>query len=90
MVELRAKLHEPVDLTASGDMANDKDDRNQQGHLAMVGLQVAIGVGVGYAVGWWLDKRYGWSPKGVVIGSMIGLAGGLYLLIKDAIRINKD
>ena len=62
----------------------------QHANLAMVGLQVAIGVGVGYAVGWWLDRKFGWSPKGVITGSMIGLAGGLYLLIKDAIRINKD
>jgi F0F1-type ATP synthase assembly protein I len=41
-------------------------------------------------VGWWLDQRYGWSPRGATVGSLIGLAGGLYLLIKDAIRINKD
>jgi F0F1-type ATP synthase assembly protein I len=71
-------------------MAKKDDDGSQHANLAMVGLQVAVGVGVGYAVGWWLDKRYGWAPKGVVIGSMIGMAGGLYLLIKDAIRINKD
>jgi F0F1-type ATP synthase assembly protein I len=38
----------------------------------------------------WLDKRFGWAPKGVIIGSLVGLAGGLYLLIKEAIRINKD
>ena len=53
------------------------------------GLQILVGVGLGYLVGRWLDSRYGWS-NGVVIGSLIGLAGGLYLLIKDAIRINKD
>jgi hypothetical protein len=33
--------------------------------------------------------RYGWH-NGVIVGSLVGLAGGLYLLIKDAIRINKD
>jgi F0F1-type ATP synthase assembly protein I len=72
-------------------MAQKKDDdANQGAHLAMVGLQVAIGVGLGYVVGRWLDHRYGWGSRGVVIGSMLGLAGGLYLLIKDAIRINKD
>jgi F0F1-type ATP synthase assembly protein I len=53
------------------------------------GLQILVGVGIGYFVGRWLDHRYGWS-NGVIIGSLIGLAGGLYLLIKDAIRINKD
>ena len=53
------------------------------------GLQILVGVGLGYLVGRWLDARYGWT-NGVVIGSLLGLAGGLYLLIKDAIRINKD
>ncbi len=74
-------------------MAEKPDDKRadeQNANLAMVGLQVAVGVGVGYAVGWWLDRRFGWGNKGVIIGSMLGLAGGLYLLIKDAIRINKD
>lgn len=67
-----------------------KDDGSQHANLAMIGLQVGIGVGLGFAVGWWLDKRYGWEPKGAVIGAMIGLAGGLYLLFKEAARINKD
>jgi hypothetical protein len=71
-------------------MAQKHDDAGQGANLAMVGLQVAIGVGLGYLVGRWLDNRYGWGSRGVVIGSMVGLAGGLYLLIKDAIRINKD
>ena len=68
----------------------DKDDRHDHANLAMVGLQVAIGVGIGLVVGSWLDKRYGWQPWGATIGAMLGLAGGLYLLIKEAIRINKD
>ena len=71
-------------------MVQKHDDANDGAHLAMVGLQVAIGVGLGYLVGRWLDRHYGWGSRGVVIGSMLGLAGGLYLLIKDAIRINKD
>ena len=53
------------------------------------GLQILVGVGLGYFIGRWLDQRYGWS-NATVIGSLIGLAGGLYLLIKDAIRLNKD
>jgi F0F1-type ATP synthase assembly protein I len=67
-----------------------KDDDSQHANLAMIGLQVAIGVGLGLAVGSWLDKKYHWNPWGATIGSMLGLAGGLYLLIKEAIRINKD
>ncbi len=68
-----------------------KDDDNVNwGKFAGIGLQVAVGVGLGYFVGSWLDTRYSWESRGKLIGTMLGLAGGLYLLIKDAIQINKD
>jgi hypothetical protein len=71
-------------------MAKQDDDSGQQANLAMVGLQVGVGVALGYGVGYWLGHKYGWGNKGEITGSMIGLAGGLYLHIKEAIRINKD
>ena len=58
-------------------------------HLG-VGLQMLVGVVLGFVVGNWLDNKYGWSPWGVMACTMLGLASGMYLLIKDAIRINKD
>ena len=69
---------------------SDKGNDPQHGNMAMVGLQVAVGVGLGIIVGTWLDKRYGWQPWGTTIGAMLGLGGGLYLLIKEGMRINKD
>ena len=58
-------------------------------HLG-VGLQILVGVALGFVVGNWLDKKYGWTPWGALAGTMLGLAAGMYLLIKDAIRLNKD
>ena len=72
---------------AKGDKS---DDDISWGRYAGIGLQMAVGVVLGVVVGQWLDKRYGWAPWGLTIGAMLGLAGGMYLLIKDAIRINKD
>jgi len=40
-------------------------------------------------LGWWLDKKYGWSPWGIVAGSMLGLASGIYLMIKETLK-NQD
>jgi F0F1-type ATP synthase assembly protein I len=51
---------------------------------------MGIGVALGVFIGNWLDTKYGWSPWGVVVGSMLGLASGMYLLIRDGMRINKD
>jgi F0F1-type ATP synthase assembly protein I len=69
-------------------LAKQDEDVNW-GKLAGIGLQVAVGVVVGLVVGRWLDNRYGWTPRGTIIGMMLGLAGGLYLLIREGIRINK-
>ena len=68
-----------------------KDDNDVKwGHFAGVGLQMLVGVTLGVVVGQWLDRKYGWQPWGTMGGAMIGLAAGMYLLIKDAIRINID
>jgi F0F1-type ATP synthase assembly protein I len=66
------------------------DDPVNWGRYLAIGLEMAVGVLLGLWVGTWLDRKYGWAPWGVFAGTMLGLAGGMYLLIKDAIRINKD
>ncbi|WP_428939405.1 AtpZ/AtpI family protein [Fontivita pretiosa] len=60
------------------------------GRYVGIGLEIAVGVALGYVVGAFLDSRFGWTPWGVVVGTMLGLAGGLYLLIKEALRMNRQ
>lgn len=55
-----------------------------------LGLNIAIGVGIGYFVGDWLDRKYGWSPWGMLVSVLLGMSGGMYLLIKEGIAANKD
>jgi len=59
------------------------------GHFLGLGLQIAVGALLGYFIGAWLDGKFGWR-QGSTVGALIGIAGGMYLLIKDAIRLNKD
>ena len=73
----------------AGNDGGSQQDPNWGKHLG-VGLQMLVGVGLGYLVGAWLDRRYGWYPWGVVIGCSLGTASGLYLLIKEALRMNRD
>jgi F0F1-type ATP synthase assembly protein I len=68
----------------------NRDDEVNWGNFLSLGLTVAVGVGLGLLVGGWLDRKYHWAPWGTVVGSMLGLASGLYLLIRDTIRMNKD
>jgi F0F1-type ATP synthase assembly protein I len=60
------------------------------GRYLGIGLEICVGGLLGYAVGAWLDKRYGWNGIGVLIGVFVGLAAGMYLMIKQALKSNKD
>ena len=66
------------------------DEQRGIGNALSMGIEVAVGVGFGLYAGSWLDKRYGWQPWATLIGSMLGMCAGLYLVIKQARQINKD
>ncbi len=42
--------------------------------------------GLGY-LGWWLDRRRGWEPYGLLCGLLLGTAFGLYRMIRGSKRI---
>jgi len=77
-----------IDDREGGSMPDN--DQRGIGDAISMGIEVAVGVGLGLVVGTWLDRRYGWQPWGMLIGSMLGLAAGLYLLIRQGLRMNKD
>jgi Putative F0F1-ATPase subunit Ca2+/Mg2+ transporter len=74
-------------LTLTHPVANDTEPN--WGHFSGIGLVIGVGAGLGYFIGHWLDQRHGWH-WGAVIGAMLGVASGMYILIKDTIRMNKD
>jgi F0F1-type ATP synthase assembly protein I len=75
-----------ADPTRYAEQPMPQDQNTNWGSLAGVGLQIGVGVGLGCVVGWWLDKRYGWSPWGVIVGAMLGLASGKYLKNKATLK----
>ena len=67
-------------------MADDGDWAKGLSH----GLEVAVGVGLGAVVGHWIDGHLHSSPWGLLIGILLGCMAGMYLLIKEVSRMNKD
>jgi F0F1-type ATP synthase assembly protein I len=55
-----------------------------------VGLELA-GATAGLAlVGYWVDSHYGTHPWGILVGVIVGLAGGLYNLIRESLAAVRD
>ncbi len=69
-------------------MAKGNDGKIGDG--MMLGIYLGVGVGLGLLVGTWLGRKFGWTTWGPVGGALVGLAAGMYLMIKEAMRINKD
>lgn len=61
------------------------DDRTKGLRLAGVGLEFAAAVAGLTLLGAWIDRHYGSTPWGVLIGAGIGVIGGTYNLIRQAI-----
>jgi F0F1-type ATP synthase assembly protein I len=60
------------------------------GSYLAYGIEIGVGVALGVWAGLWADRKFGSSPWGVLVGTMLGFAGGIYPLIKRALEENKD
>jgi ATP synthase protein I len=61
----------------------------QYGEAATVGLSFVIALMLGTVVGWWLDKKFGWAPYGVLTGIVLGFAAGvrsMYVVLKPILK----
>jgi F0F1-type ATP synthase assembly protein I len=70
-------------------MANPLPDPKEAGRLwalGMVGLEMVAPI----VVGLWLDNSLGWSPWGVTVGAVLGLALGLYHLVVLSKRFDQQ
>lgn len=55
-----------------------------------LGLELAGAVGLMALIGYGIDRWQDTAPWGLVIMASLGIVGGLYNLVKDAIRSNRD
>ncbi len=54
--------------------------------FAGVGVELAATVGGACLVGYWIDRRFGTGPWGLVACAVVGVVGGLYNMIRPALR----
>ena len=47
-----------------------------------LGMQLAVAVLLFFFVGWWVDGSYGTGPYGMLIGTAVGITGGMIKFIR--------
>ena len=75
----------------SGDM-DERQQATRRGQLRFASLGLEFGAGiVGFVlVGYWIDRGFNTAPVGLITGAVLGCIGGLYVLIRRSIDIQKE
>ena len=58
--------------------------------LAGLGFELAASIAGGALIGWWIDRQLGSAPKALIVLSAVGIVGGLYNLIRQALRASHE
>jgi F0F1-type ATP synthase assembly protein I len=68
------------------------EDRRVPGWVRFsgVGLELAGAVAGLSLIGYWIDRRFGTKPWGILGGVFIGLAGGLYNLVRESLGAARE
>jgi len=64
----------------------EQNDSRAWLRLAGLGMELTGAVFGGVVLGWWIDRQLGSSPKATLTGGLVGIVGGLYNLLKTALR----
>jgi hypothetical protein len=58
--------------------------------LAGMGVDLSAAVAGFTLIGWWADRHWQTSPRYTVVGVVLGMIGGMYNLIRRALRASRD
>ncbi len=67
-----------------------ENDKGNWARFLGGGFEIAAGIGLGYFVGMYFDRKFSTAPWGLLIGVLFGCVVGMYLMIKEVIKMNKD
>lgn len=71
-------------------MADEEKKWPQWMRLSGIGFEL-VGAVAGFTlVGYWVDRHFGSAPWGVLIGAILGLVGGMYNLIREALVASRE
>lgn len=67
----------------------DGDGASELWRLSGMGMEFVSAIAAGGVIGWLIDRWLGTQPRGVLIGLVVGILGGGFNLIKQAMAANR-
>jgi F0F1-type ATP synthase assembly protein I len=68
----------------------DPKSRSSLARLSSIGIELVAAI-VGFTlVGYFWDRHFGTQPWGVLIGALLGLAGGMYNVVRQSLTAVKE
>lgn len=74
----------------SDDEERDLRTKRVQLRYASLGLEFGAGIAGFVLLGYWIDLGLKSAPFGLITGSVVGCVGGLYVLIRRSIEMQKE
>lgn len=74
----------------SGQSNHEAEEVRVGWRMAGIGMQVASEVAAGVILGWLFDYWRGTGNIGVIVGGCVGIAVGLWSLIRNSLKLNKQ
>ncbi len=57
--------------------------------ISTLGLEFAVAVALAVAGGYWVDIKWNCAPWGMVAGVFVGFALGMYIVVKEAKKMER-
>ena len=76
-------------MTTGQDEQQRAEARQTLKRYAGMGFNL-VGAVLGFmAIGWLVDRGFGTRPTGVIVGAVLGVVGGMYNLIREALALSR-
>ncbi len=67
-----------------------REGQSSWNRLAGIGFELAAAVGGLTLAGYWWDRHFGTDPKGLIVGAVLGVVGGMYNLIRQSLLATRE
>ena len=58
--------------------------------LSGIGVELVAAIAGFTLIGYWLDRKFDTEPWGVLIGAILGVIGGMYNVIRQALNATRE